>query len=295
MSDRVSMRPILVAALVLFSPGVIGAQIIPTGWTPSAADCQKAADSLTAGSRNADTWGYVSSNACRTVGPTAIATAIRNVRVGSVADTLYLSNLFTVAGDVQVLSVLDEAITLAESKPAPVAARAFGLMLMLNHHRYSTDIMGDRGWNGLLADRGPRCQLDWMAHGGYSTAEPMPSDFRQRIAGSADRIAADAADSPVMRHLASCVRLTLRRDVPEVIAAELLQLEYVCGSEFRVRNSGAKTARLRFEVEGTADTGDLVVPGNGSAEFLTRTVGTVRLLQNGVLVRSLANPGTVCP
>jgi hypothetical protein len=272
------------------------AQEFPTGWTPTASDCQRAADSLVAGARDPADWGFISMSQCVTTGPAAIATAIRNAGVRSVTDTLYLSNLFTVAGDVQHISVLTEAISLAESKAAPLAARLFGLMVMQAQHQPASDVTGGGGWAGLLADRpGSYCRTGAIVHTAYSTTTPMAADFKQRVATSADRIASDGSDRAVMRHLARCIRLTLRRAVPETVPAEALRFEYVCGTRFTAINSAPKGARLRYEVEGTNDAGDLVVKANGSALLITERTGTTRFLQNGVLLATVANAGTPCP
>jgi hypothetical protein len=285
------MRHTVWLALALLGANTAHAQSAP-GWTPSAADCQRAADSLTAGSRNARAWGFISS--CGATGATALATAIRNVRSGSVVDTTYLTKVLAAARRVQAGAVLDEAIALAESKTSPPAARAFALMIMLAQHQPTAEMRGE-GWSTLLTvPRGAYCRLSYGGGGSYNTMLAMPADYLQRIASSADRVADDPADSPVARGLARCVRLTLRQKVPETVAPELLQLEYVCGTKFRARNAAAKPAQLRYEVEGTTETGAVVVPASASAAFITENTGTVRLFQNATLIASAPNDGTQC-
>jgi hypothetical protein len=293
MNPRSTVLLILLSALVATRAP---AQEFPAGWTPTASDCQKAADSLVAGARDPADWGFISMSQCVTNGPAAIATAIRNAGVRSVTDTLYFANLLTVAGSVQDMSVLTEAMSLAENKAAPLAARLFALMVMQAQHRPASDLTGGGGWAGLLADRpGSYCRTGAIVHTQYSFTTSMAADFKQRIAASADRIASDATDRAVMRHLARCMRLTLRRAVPEVVPPELLQFEYLCGTRFTATNSSPKGARLRYEVEGTSEAGDLIVKASGSALLITEKTGTVRFLQNGVLVASVANGGTTCP
>jgi hypothetical protein len=293
------MRTRRLTSISLLALALLGAEAataqVPVKWQPSASDCQAAGDSLRAGVPRLESWEFIGSRACGATGIAAIATAIQNLRVRSVSDTNYLASLFAVVGSVREMTVLTEAIALAEAKSAPLAARVFGLMVMLTQHRQGSDLMGELGWAQLLSTpRGDDCRFGVAGHGGYTQALPMASDFLQRIAASADRIADDPTDNAVIRDLATCLRLTLVKEVPPAVATEQIQLEYVCGTVFRVRNNAAKEARLRYEVEATTEVGDLFVHENSAVEFIAEQKGTVRLLQNGVVIRSVPNGDTVC-
>ena len=80
-----------------------------------------------------------------------------------------------------------------------------------------------------------------------------------------------------------------------------IRLAYVCGNKFRVRNPNPVSVSVRYQVSGTNEADDLLLPprptGQPHGEFIltTDSEGTVRLYDENRLLRSEANGGTTCP
>src|ERR1700730_14773311 len=79
-----------------------------------------------------------------------------------------------------------------------------------------------------------------------------------------------------------------------------IELFYVCGNEFNVRNANPISVLLHWTVQGSADAGTLVVPpplpGQARSEthFVTQAVGTVLLYYGNTNIRRYANLKSPC-
>ncbi|MHB1298847.1 MAG: S8 family peptidase [Gemmatimonadaceae bacterium] len=83
--------------------------------------------------------------------------------------------------------------------------------------------------------------------------------------------------------------------------ADSIQLEYMCGTTFRVRHFALDSATVRYEVQGTADTGSVHLVGRDlsatheDAYFSTSATDTVHLYYVDRLIETEANEGDPCP
>ena len=136
------------------------------------------------------------------------------------------------------------------------------------------------------------CSIGTSTDSAYQTDNPLPVGSDVAIAAQLDSVANDATAPAPVRRVAECLRSTI--DVPPIIAANLIFLEYICGTQFRIRNTNAESAELRYEVENSDELGDLVVGGRGEIILNTDKAGTVRLFLQDMLIQSRANGGTTC-
>jgi hypothetical protein len=105
---------------------------------------------------------------------------------------------------------------------------------------------------------------------------------------------------PRVRRMALCANTAvLSLYTPPVLASDI-QLTYLCGNRFRLRNRSFQDVDVRWEVYNTTDRGEesigsatALIP-NFDQTFTTELRGTVRLFYNGVLIQTKANGGTVC-
>ena len=85
-----------------------------------------------------------------------------------------------------------------------------------------------------------------------------------------------------------------------VIPLSAVTLTYMCGNRFRFRSRVFANLSLRYDVYGTAESGQLPVvtpaPGLTQTEifFTTRAKGTVRVFYRAQLLQTKANGGAIC-
>jgi len=268
-------------------PTVVSGQVSGS-WSPSASECQRAADSLSAGARDASLWSFA--NNCGQAGASAVAIAIANAH--SEADTTYLGELLPVATSFQHPGILNAALGLASDRNATLAARLFALLVVGGEFGPLFDLPQAGGWLGLASS--PRCDA-FVSPQSYTSTFAMPAGYASGIADSTEKLAGDATDLAQVRALAGCLRTLLTAQVPQKVPAALLQLQYLCRKEFRVTSSATRIARLSITVDGWPDAIGIVVPANGAITFTAPVAGTVRLYQGASLIGTAENANATCP
>src|SRR3984893_15511889 len=78
-----------------------------------------------------------------------------------------------------------------------------------------------------------------------------------------------------------------------------IELFYVCGNEFNVRNANPLSLLVRWKVQNSSDEGTVVLPAasggaKGQTNFVTNAVGTVYLYYGNTNIRRYANQQKPC-
>jgi hypothetical protein len=136
------------------------------------------------------------------------------------------------------------------------------------------------------------------------TGSSPPSAGAASTALSEIQAGMSAGDPEVSAH-ASQVAPALARAMAarrNVVDPSKISLAYVCGNQFRVRNSNAIGVVLSYDVTGTSETGiEVRVTGPtgglayGETVFTTSTRGDVHLKYLGTDIQTATNQGTACP
>lgn len=186
---------------------------------------------------------------------------------------------------------------LASTGWASGPARALALRLMLAEHNPAIIVMSV----APTLDAVQPCHTQSVALPPQTQGAPLPGDYLAQAAQTARAIVSDVGAPYEARATARCVGGVFDAFVPVPIQPASLQLAYVCGNTFRVHNPNGDWADVTYAVEGTDDTGDLSVPPQGDATFLTDASGSTQLYYNeghdaplGTLVQTVANAGTAC-
>ena len=126
----------------------------------------------------------------------------------------------------------------------------------------------------------------------------------RRLCAAAAAIAAVAAEHCGGTEATKAQFHSQARSIGEVEVSPVdtarIELFYVCGSEFNVRNANPISVLLHWTVQGSADAGTLVVPpplpGQARSEthFVTQAVGTVLLYYGNTNIRRYANLKSPC-
>lgn len=281
----------IVALLVLALARNAAGQRIP-GDTLSSAECQIAADSLAAASRDLGSWQALLS--CPSHVSAALTSAIAAAK--SETDTTYLGGLLTLGGSVQTSAVFNASLAVSTDKTASLAARITGLGTLVSHIDNSFTIRRlGIGWAQLLTvPRGQNCKLASGAEGNYVVSGSMPADYLRQIAIATDQIRNDVTESAVVRDLAGCIRNTLLNDVPEIVDPGLITFTYICATRFKVHNGNASWAGLSYAVEGTAETGDFDAKPSGDTFIVTLAKGATKLRYGSQLIATATSTGARC-
>jgi hypothetical protein len=109
------------------------------------------------------------------------------------------------------------------------------------------------------------------------------------------------ASLPVrLRRMALCLQTSLSAVFTPPAVGSAIQLTYLCGNRFRIRNKNFVDVDVRWDVYNTQESSvesigaaSLLVP-NFDQQFETIQRGTVRLFFNGALIQTKANGGTTC-
>jgi hypothetical protein len=260
-----------------------------TGAPPTEAACTAAAQALEAGQRS----GWEILPAC-TGGGLALGSALRGARLET--DSLYLARIFGASSSVRNSAVHDAAIALVADQAASPQARVVGALVGLTQFEGNFTVTFRRTWNSVLTEAaGAKCPVTARnVDEPYLTAAALPSDYLARF-GTALEAAYRSATAPaVVRDVARCVRELIADSLPIRVADSALNLTYICGNRFRVRNSGLEAASVRYDVYQTPDSGALFVNAGQDVFFTTESSGTTRLFYFDRLIRTKANGNTVC-
>ena len=284
-----SLRPCLTAALLLVAactPRVGQAQLYATPAT--ATECNAAISALKAKTPPApgsDAW-WVATR-CGATGGSALASAA--TKLAATADTAQLRDAELALGDIRDAAVFQSVKSLATNTSATTPARIMALRVLLAQHTGSLHLPTPI----RLSPDGQRCVPEIIARDATYSGASLPVEHAQQAFAAAKQVANSSAPADV-RLVARCVKEAYAAFVPPDVNPSLLRLTYVCGNKFRVQNPNADWADVRYDVEGTDDSGEHEVPPNGEITIETVKKGTTRLYYNGQLVQSLSNGGTTC-
>jgi hypothetical protein len=265
---------------------------VPAADTLTTIECQAAADSLQAASRNTMSWQVLIG--CPSHAATAAGSAILAARIET--DTTFLSALTTLATSIKAPVVLSSALTLSADKSASLQARIVAVEILLAQYENGIQLRRiGQSWTDIATvPRVSSCRMGGGSGQSYAIELPMPSTYPQQIAAQTEALRDDGSETAVLRGLARCVRTVLLPEVPEAIDSGAITLQYVCRTRFTVHNGNAKPVDLTFEVEGTDETGVISAPANGDLSFITVGVGATRLIFRNQVIRSVANTNLSC-
>ena len=91
-----------------------------------------------------------------------------------------------------------------------------------------------------------------------------------------------ASNDIQVRVQAHCWRIALEQTLPP--DSRKIALKHLCGSRFRVTNGNSVDVMTNYDVEGTTEHGNLIVPPNGSSRLVVFADGNVRLFFAGTLI-----------
>lgn len=283
--------------------GVLAVVAAPAS-AQAAPTCQEAAVRAAAGSPSDDDLAVLLE--CESERGPAFAQYLR--RLASVGDPAALRAPFGYANLLWDAAVFEALHAVAGDPGAAPAARNYSILALIHHEAGSTALR----YTALTSvPEGGTCivgSLDDVERGVVHGA-PLPPDHRERSRALAARLEAEPTTPPGVRSAARCLFAATGPAAEDVVAAldarpvnrDGIDLAYVCGTTFRVRNSNPRDVQVDFEVEGTAIRGTLGLPRNpqrsgGFSEitFAVPQAGTVRLLLDGRAVETATSRGTRC-
>jgi hypothetical protein len=231
---------------------------------------------------------------CGAQAATALADGIRDARFEDDLD--YIALLHARATEVRDPGVLSAALEVAADPSASIPARVMSLRVVYRHKNATVDFRGS--WQALVSTpRGISCTLEPMIHHRLLYESPLPAEYGEQIATVTEGIWFDPNEPVVIRDLARCVRVGVRDLVPETVDPELIELSYVCGNRFAVKNLHPKFwAKVTYRVLGTTEAATFSVrPGGQIRVFNTLDTGTVDLSYLGQVIQTVENAGVACP
>jgi hypothetical protein len=98
----------------------------------------------------------------------------------------------------------------------------------------------------------------------------------------------------VIRERARCVSSYISFDAPPSVDPQLITLEYVCGTKFRVRNASVKLVEVSYLGFRASAGGTVNVPAKDETLIITHCVCGIELYYEGQVIRSSLNGGTPC-
>jgi hypothetical protein len=291
MSSLVFRRQIL-AGMVGFTSLAAStqAQRVMGGVPPTAAECSAAAQVLASGQRS----GWEVLPRCAD-GGNALGSALRAARLET--DSIYLFRLFGAASNVRSPAVNDASIALLADQTASAQARVVGALVGLTQFEGNFTASFRRSWNSILTEpAGTRCPVTARnIDSPYLTVSAMPTDYLSRFGTALEAAYRNSTTPSVVRDVARCVRDLIADSLPIRVTDSELNLTYICGNRFRVRNTSQEAVSVKYDVYQTSDTGELFVNAGQDVLFTTELRGTTRLFYFDRLVRTKANGNTVCP
>lgn len=287
-SKRVAVL-LLQGACLACGAGRIHAQAIPYV-APTEAECIAAAAALDGGNHDASSWNRLSG--CGTRGGNALARALRAGLAET--DSIYLLALYNTSASIKDSAVFKAGLFVSNQASATAPARIISLLVGLSQVEPAIGLKLSVGLGSLWSPGvGLNCPFAVYEPRKYHSTTFLSGEAKQQLANRADDVRLSSAPQAV-REFAGCVRQTLLPSVPRVINPASISLSYVCGNRFRVENNSADWLKVTWNMEIWSDTGAFDVGPHASFTFSTRSIGSVRLYQNGVFVKSKANGGTTC-
>lgn len=191
------------------------------------------------------------------------------------------------------------ALDIANDGTATEASRAFALFTVGTQVDPSARLPEPEA-SVLASEVAQPCLMDAWVHAGGPADAPITAATYARVHSTTLTLFRNASLPPRVRRMAQCAHIALRGFyLPPVLASDI-QLTYLCGNRFRLRNRGFREVDVVWEVYNTTDRGEESIGAatpfllNFDQPFTTELRGTVRLFYNGALIQTKANGGTTC-
>jgi hypothetical protein len=231
--------------------------------------------------------------------PNGIA-AIRIAILASrqVAELAVLKVAYGLSGTTSDDGLVNAALDVASDAAATELARTFALYAAGGQVHPTSQLPQPDGPLPVTVDR--PCLMNGFSSAPARLGAPITAATLARVHSTTLSIFRNATLPPRVRRMALCANTALRPIfIPPVLAGDV-QLTYLCGNRFRLRNRSFRDVDVRWEVYNTADRGEESIGAatplisNFDQTFTTELRGTVRLFFNGALIQTKANGGTVC-
>jgi hypothetical protein len=282
-----------------------------TGLAGSAArgqeGCQQAAQTAVANPLSLEGRAALSRlRLCGATGGQGFANVLNSHRMST--DTMLLEQITFFLRTFRDGNVFGTAAAVANDQNASPQARVFAFRVL--HWALVPSLIlqyGDLASPELLCFRVPSAILEGIRRG-----SAMPSNYVNTIKGVTQTVLADSAADPRVRSAARCVRswenrplITDENDPRWAVPAApvnpyTITLSYVCGNQFRVRNTAPYGVTVTYRVVETPETGSVVVPakdpvlGHADAFFTTQIQGFVVLRWMEKVVDNKPNGNIPC-
>jgi hypothetical protein len=285
MTSMISTRRTLFAVMVCVASA---SQMVAQGSLPGQAQCADAFARAANDARAAAREGIL--GGCGLAGTRLIARVVQ----GSTRDVD--QSHFMRLRDVSPRSgvIFDAALALAVN-PAAAAEARIGAMRIL-----ATQLVG-RGGDlqipggiGALARGSALCFLGLDGSGDTTGVEgdPLPANYEERVRTSMEALALSAND-PVVRNGARCVRAYFKPAMIEPLPAGSIEIAFVCGTQFRIRNTGSRSVVLTFDIAGRPGRTNVVSPV-GDSFIVAEYPGVVRLYYAAQQIGAASSGSAVC-
>lgn len=292
MTNALTTRVIAIALLGAVSGPVLGAQ-------GNAVACATAQDSLAAGAflRSA----VLELGQCGPNGANALASLISQSAGAQLDGSGRFMVQVSLAGYVRSPVVVNAAITVAQGIGNSQIARLTAFKVLLAEFNSSAGMTP-----AAPGDAPEACSL---TVGGSGTTPDydagLTPEVVQQMMSVASAVYHNAADDPVIRSAAFCLRRATHTQTPYPVATSLITLSYVCADKFKVHNANPEDVQVTwnsYHVPPNARTtapilthGNLFVGSMTDAYFRTDSIATARLYYGTSLIQTRANGGTACP
>lgn len=254
--------------------------------SPSKQECQAAAAKLTQGARDGTGWERLVD--CGDIGGVALAKAVRAAR--SDTDVDYLGRLYSAVARVRHPDIFRSTLEVMRDPAASVPARATAILMALSQDDPSRGLPPSISYReAVTSSAGEGCRLVRFGRNLYRSSRPLPADYRQQLVKATEQL---ASAPPLVRAFAACANRVLRHDLGTDVSK--LGLVHLCGNRFRATNGSQDWIQVSYDVPGTKDKGDLMIPPSGETTFTTERGGATRLSYRGKLIKTAGNAEKSC-
>jgi hypothetical protein len=213
-------------------------------------------------------------------------------------DSTRLALVFGFGSAITDQTLATTALSIATDVSASELARSYALVMLAVQVTPAAIApeLSDGGPDGLSES----CMLDQFTTSTSVRGIPISPVLLNSVLTASTALYRGTQNSARIRYLANCVWHQTRRLVSPTVQVSDIQLTYLCGNRFRIRNRNFVPVRVRWNVYNTTDQGEIVVRGAGlvtppyDQTFTTTTRGTTRLFVNGALIQTKANGGSTC-
>jgi hypothetical protein len=255
------------------------------------AECQTAATDL---STRAPGWKWERIATCGAFGAQSLASALAGARL--VTDSAFLTDLYRSASGVRDAGLLQTTMQVAEDNTAGTPARVTALLIALSQYQRFLRPFGltftqlvNTPLDASCMIKAPTGQINYDSDLGVTLAD------RQAASNRAAALAVSPSANAVVRAFARCVSRYVSFDAPPPVDPQLIAVEYVCGTKFRVRNNSTRLVDVAYQMFHGVERGELSVPARGEAFIITHCVCGFDFLYQGQVIRQVFIGTTVCP